>query len=359
MRSIRLASSLLLIAAACGDDGSKITTIDAAPTVDAPPDSPPLPPGCNYAELADTMNDDFSQGATGAPEMTGLTFGATPITLCGSVNSGHFASNTVDFDSYAVNVPADANVYVTLVGTGLEVPTVATLFIYGGTNYADFFGASKFEVNHGVVATGLPAGMYEFSVGVRNAADVAAPIPYKIKISTDAPDTRCAKVTAAANFTEAGDGAGNTNNDVVGIDFGAPQGTPAEALTAATTDTAEATALTIAPATNYRITGNSANNTVVGSYKDRDAFEFTTGATTNEIAIRLNWPGTTADLDYFIFPKAVPSIGGSSAAANMEPEYAVTAVKPNTSYWVWVGGYKTNAAASAYDVSICGSTFTP
>src|SRR5205085_2191506 len=97
----------------------KVEIVDSAG-----PDSfvnPPPPPGCDYGELHDDMNDDF-QGGTA--EATMLTFGTSTV-LCGKLDVTHFdATNMlVDIDSYTVDVGADALVIVRLTAPGAEALT--------------------------------------------------------------------------------------------------------------------------------------------------------------------------------------------------------------------------------------------
>ncbi len=363
MRSLRLLSTAtLLIASACGDDGGNPATIDAPNTqVDAPVDSPVNPGGCDYTEAMDATNDDFSGNvATGTPETTGKTI-TTSFTICGKLDSTHFisADQLVDIDGFVFNAASDIDVRIDLTLTGVATEYLS-LNVYTGPNLSDDVGSTaKFEGDHAVLDVHLTpsSGSFEILVFAGNGAAITAPVSYKLKVSADQPTTRCAKSTGAANYVEARDNSGNGNrgNDMVLIS--APSGS----LTADTTDLAEPTGLTIAPATSYRLTGTSTDITAMSSYKDRDTFEFTTGATTNEIGLRLNWPGITQDMDMYVYPKdTVPGLGYSIVSAKHEDEFKTFAVKPNTAYWVLVGNHITSGAGDvAYGVTVCGATFTP
>lgn len=357
MRSIRLVSlALLSLAAACGDDGPS-DTVDAPVTPDGPPDAPPLPGGCDYSELQDTTNDDVS--AAGTPETTAKTLGATSITLCGQVDSTHYAtSGLVDADGFAVNLPAGP-IRVTVSGPGLEALRDVTLGVYSGASFGTIEGETLFRGTHTFyMDTFATGGAFEFAVIAGNAAAITAPVPYKIVITVDDPAARCSKITAAANHTEGTD-TGATSNDVIDIDFSPVAGADKETLSVPTTDVVEvATGGTIGPTTNYRITGTLAETAIVGDYKDRDTFSFTTGATTDQVSIRVNWAGT-ADLDVYLFEGAIPSVGGSSKLGEMEDEFKTFAVKPSTTYWLWTGLYRLNTGPKPYDISICGADFTP
>jgi hypothetical protein len=219
-------------------------------------------------------------------------------------------------------------------------------------------GQGFFIHDHGVFSSHLVAGTYDISVEAYANADAAAAIPYKVKVAIDAPDTRCPKITAAANYTEAHDGVTNRDNDMIVVDYSAmPYYNP----TTLPTDVPEPTGIAVAAGTNYRISGSSAAVTLSGSYFDADTYLFTTGPTTDQLSIRLNWPSTTADLDDYLFPAGSTNpLQTTDNVALTEPEFRTVAVTPSTSYWLWVGAFSssTNLPAS-YDFSICGETFTP
>jgi hypothetical protein len=366
MRSIRLVTSVLLVAAACGDDGNK-GTVDAPnePPIDAAPDAPVTPVNCDYTEQADATNDDFSGNvANGVPEATGKTFTSTTTTICGKLDSGHFvaADELVDIDGFTFAASGEVDVRIDLTLTGTKTVDYLSLNVYTGPNLSDDVGTTaKFEGNHAVLDVHLSpvSGMFEVLVFAGNPTATTAPISYVAKISIDQPATRCPKSTAAATYTEQRDTAGNGHhgNDMVLIG-----GTPSQQLTADTTDLAEPTGVTVAPATSYHLTGSSADIAAMNAYKDRDTFEFTTGPSTNELAVRLNWPGTVQDLDYYVFAKdTVPMIGRSITALKREDEFKTFAVKPSTAYWVLVGNDPASLAGAAvpYDVTLCGASFTP
>src|SRR5436853_133045 len=103
-----------------------------------------------------------------------------------------------------------------------------------------------------------PAGCdYAELADAANAAAATTSIDYKLKIVVDNPTTRCGKITAAANYTEAKDGANSVGNDMVDVRY-VMGGTMNRVLTAAT-DAPEPTGIVTAAGTNYRITGTHAN----------------------------------------------------------------------------------------------------
>lgn len=362
MRPLRALCSLLVLAlAACGDDGHTHTLPDAPPTgdgsVDAALDAPPLPPGCDYAEARDTTNDDIF--ASGTPEPTGLTL-APQAVVCGQVDIAHYdaTEQVVDVDGFTVTLAADADVLLTISGAGADAISLFTLEVYGGSGFTEFQASADFYGDHGVTSVRLPAGTYEFVMAALHTAALSAPVPYEIRIATDAPDTRCPEVTTGGHV-EGGDGATSDGNDVVRIDYSAAT---VQSLTVLPTDVPEATGIVVTPANNDRLAGSLADIATPDSYEDKDTYQFTTSATTNQLAIRLTWPSTTADLDYFLFEAGtLPSIGGARRTALAGPELQTFSVKPNTSYWLLIGAYAGTSTGlpATYSATLCGAAFTP
>src|SRR6185503_19089533 len=99
---------------------------------------------------------------------------------------------------------------------------------------------------------------------------------------------------------------------------------------------------TITEGMKYRVTGTSADVTSVGDeYRDRDTYLIATGADTNELTVRVTWPGGV-DLDFLVMP--VPDGGTTpislldgTAVSMVGTELRTGAVLPSTSYWLWVG----------------------
>lgn len=386
MRSSRLLTPLLLLVPAaigCSDSGGKPDALILV--ADAKPDAPPLPPGCDFQELRDDSNDAFD--AIGSAEDSGLTFTAS-TTLCGKANSNHFEPATmadtlgiVDIDSFKVTLSADATIFVTLSGAGLE-SLRGNLRIYGGQEFDENRLFGEMHAGHTSSTVRLLAGTYEFDALFLDDVAATSDISYKIKIVPDVINTRCAELTTGG-FAEASDGAQNTNNDMIKWNYDDDQAVPPEvgliSFTPATTDAPENTAITTAPGMSYRMTGNSANNPVgdqaTDDYKDHDTFEFKTDATTNEITIRLKFPSPTADIDVAMGPKPVagdtePNLMDIANNIGVGPTEMVltSAVEPNTTYWFWVGGYKVYptsatavapATASTYEATMCAKAFAP
>jgi hypothetical protein len=338
------ALTLAVLLVACGNDNNGNTDAQGGSNM---PDAP-LP--CDYTEAGDGANAMTA-------ETTNVTVGGGDRTLCGAINPGHFntTSKTVDEDRYRVTVGSNGALLVRFFGDpGIETLSLYSVLIFDTSNPPALINGGHYDStlgDHGVFRTSLPAGSYDVVVRGQAAADLPAAINYKVRILAESP---CAAVTATANYTEANDGASNTGNDVMTVNFAAD---PSFAPTAATTDVPEATGITIDAMTPARVSGSSAS-VAAGSdqYLDRDTYQVMTGASTNELAVRLGWQGAV-DLDYIVFQDTTTTATGSSTNASTTPdEYATFAVKPNTSYWIWVGAAKgSTGQPAAYDVSMCGA----
>lgn len=344
-------------AAGCGDDNHKKPNPDAFVFQDAPPDVA-MPPACDYTEAHDTTND-YNLTTGFVPEESGIAFNGTSKTICGKINNGHFSSTnfSIDIDDYRFTVAADSDVLVTLTGPGLE--NISTVGIFSVDTGQNRVGGGYFFSDHAVFSAHLPAGTYEISAEAYANADIAAPVPYSLKIASDNPTARCPQITAAANYTEANDGAASTANDTISIDYSKNQAYGA--TTPGTTP--EPSGLTLNAGTNYRISGVSALRVANDSYLDKDTYLVTTGPTTNQLAIRVNWASTTTDLDLYVFQEGNYFPNGVAAKMMLgQDEFVTFATLPNTHYWVWVGAYTSStigAGGSPYDLSLCPETFTP
>ena len=336
--------------AACGGGDSK-RDVDAPPGDDAAIDAAPAT--CNFTEAADATNN-----TSPTAEATMLAFGAAKTTICGTIDNGHFEANNgrVDVDTYKVAVSADTDVLVHLTGAGIEA--LQRVVIQVGSTAGQQRNLAVVEGDHATLSARLPAGEYVFAVSAFAAADVTAGVPYTLTIVADAPATRCAKATAAADFTEANDGVAHNGNDMITYDGAA---NPETDITTSPADSPEPTNLTLAAGTSYRLTGSSAAVDPPDDYEDRDTFAFTTGATTTQLTIRLNWTATTVDFDYRVFPANMTlSVTGALASSPVEDEFQTFAVEPNTMYWLWVGAYDgATGQPTTYDATLCAETFTP
>jgi len=362
---------LALVIVGCGNDKPKVTTHDSnMQTVDAPP----LPPGCDYAELTDNANDNgIAQGATGVSEDTG-TAGIGKV-FCGNVDMTHYdtTSQILDVDSFQFTLAADGAIRADLVGTGLEALDDAEILITdgNGANIA-FDGSGVFLTDHGVAVAGLTAGTY--SVALFTAAAAAptstAPLPYKIKITTFT--NACTAATGTATHTE-----GATDNDVLTEKYSTSTVTGFRHETIKTTDAFEPSAITLAANTNVSISGTMSATAAIDAddYLDRDTFEFASSAGVNEVTIRLDWANKMADLDLYLLAKrTAPLTAGTNwgflAASNADsgvgaagmggPELFVTAIDASTPWWIWNAAYTgSTGLPSPYTVTICPTHVTP
>src|SRR5262249_22557166 len=133
--------------------------------------------------------------------------------------------------------------------------------------------------DHGVFRSSLAAGTYDVVVHARATADVGAPIDYKVRLLADAP---CQGIATPPAYTEAHDNADNHGNDVVAADF-----SRAAPFTMMPTGAPEMTGLTLEPGKPMRLSGSSADVAGADQFMDRDTFQLTTSATTNELSVLL------------------------------------------------------------------------
>jgi hypothetical protein len=356
MAAHRGASLIILLSlAACGDD-SNTAVRDAATSDgndhDAMTDiDAAVPATCDYTEAADGTN-----GTVTGAETTNLTL-ATKLTLCAQIDNGHFSQQVVDTDAFKFTIAADTDVIMHITGAGIDALADTLIQLRRGNAFVAF---GVVEGDHGTLIAHLPAGEYVAAMAAFNGSDLAAPVPYRLTIATDAPATRCAALTGAATYTEANDGASHNGNDV--INYNSTSNTPST-LTASTVDAPEPTNITVASGMRYLIAGSSADVNPPDDYEDRDTFAFTTGPTTTQMTVRLNWPATTVDLDYRVYPPSTTaplSIVGGLKASQSEYELETFAVKPNTTYWLWIAAEDgSTGQPAAYAATLCGETFTP
>jgi hypothetical protein len=311
----------------------------------------PLP--CDYREAGDATNNTTA-------ETSGVTIGTGTKTVCGKIEPGHFdaAQKSVDVDAFRVTAAADTSLIMQFFGDdGLASLTELSVVVRDTKALPAILAAGTFHAalaDHAAFLVELPAGDYDVSIAGSAPADIAAALEYKIRFVEDKPD-RCAPVTAAASYTEALDNADNAGNDVIAADFSKD---PQFTLTAGTTDAPEPTGLTVDAKSALRVTGSSAMVNPTDQYMDRDTFEITTGGSTDELTIRMDWMGA-ADLDYAVFEEqSTTPTGLSNISANGTNERSTFAVKPSTKYWVWVGSFD-GGAPTTYDLSICGGRLPP
>jgi hypothetical protein len=342
-------------AAACGGDAPPSDPDAHRASDGALPDA--LPPPCDHQEA-----DDLGNGTPADGEATGLTVGADGVRICGQLDvRAPATSGLVDADAYRVTIANPGSYLVRIaadVGTTLPFVDSFTQLASGGPTALR--GSGIHVGGHLVYALELEAGEQTVVVRGFHEREPDAPVPYRIRILPDDPQTRCAHLAGTPTYREAGDGAGNTGNDVVQVVW-APQ--LATTLTPSTSDAPEpsASALAITAGMSYRADGvlNTPNGGGIDEYLDRDTYLIATGANTRELSIRVNWAGDDADLDLLLFP--VPSgtrppvvLAESATIRTRGPEFLTHAVLPSTTYWLWIGNYAGSAEPTAYDVTLCG-----
>src|ERR1043165_1260898 len=326
---MRVHLALLLALAACGDDAGSTT--------------PDAPAG---------GGSDAANGASATPEATGITHAAKTI-LCGTVNTGHYdaVEELVDQDIYKLTFSADTDIIIHFTGNPQGRDELAGQVAQTSARA----GYGTYVKDHGALVAHVTAGDWYIVLGAfKTATDAQAGHGYRIQIETDTLG-RGAQETQGG-FPEAGDGTGK-GNDMIEYDA---EATPTKRLTTTTADMPEATGVAAAPGMSYRLTGTAENVDTTDDYMDRDTYEFTTGPTTNELSVRLNWPGTTRDFDFLVVPQGtVTPIATGLDNLNMEDEFETFSVKPNTTYWLWIGVYDGAPLPTTYDATLCGATWTP
>jgi hypothetical protein len=365
-RSLAVVLILSAEIAACGGGGSKQTPVDAKLDIDAStadaavtgPDAAATPAGCDYGEQMDANNDD-TYATSGSAETTNLTLNATPLVLCGDINAGHYDATDmlVDYDAYTIAVGTEGDALLELSAPGAAALDAVNVQVYDSNG--DFVVEADFIGDHGAASMHLPADTYEVDVAAFNSVAISATSHYQVKISPEVFDTRC-PVGSVVGYTESHDGAGGTGNDMVDVSYD-QNGAAVAVLTAATTDTVEATGITVGSSTNYLIDGSS--TTVIPrateSYLDEDTYSFTTGAATNQIAIRVDWATAGSDdYDWFLFEENSANIVASSNTTSTSgPEADTISVNPSTAYWLWVSPFNTSTVSESYQLTICGESF--
>jgi hypothetical protein len=233
--------ALVVIAlAACGDDSGS-AGVDGA--VDSPTGNGDGGDGsiqvmCGYTEQADATNS-----AVAAAEASMLTLAASPIVICGTLNTGHYDSTNdlVDADGFGFTVGAESDVILHLTGSGLSTPDRTVVQILPQSGNA-VFGFGIVEGDHATMIRHLQAGNYVLGVYALNPAATSAPIDYRVAIAIDTP--RCATKTGTPDHPE---GTDNGANDVIEYSFTT---NPESKLTAVTNDAPESTGITVAPGTS-------------------------------------------------------------------------------------------------------------
>jgi hypothetical protein len=138
--------------------------------------------------------------------------------------------------------------------------------------------------------------------------------------------------------------------------------------TSSALDMPEPTGITVVPDMSYHIVGTNQAApsgpppaSWMDSFQDRDVYEVTASSTTNEMAVRLNWPGNTAGFDLFVFEQdGIVEKATGWYAGKVEDEFTTFAVNPGAKYWIWAGADDASTGQPInYDLTVCGAKFTP
>jgi hypothetical protein len=359
MHSARLIAFLALTTFACGDNHDQQLPPDAR-QADAAVDA--AVPTCEYTEAMDADNDALF-GTSNGEDTALMHAGTAKQTICGKINSNHYDANSqlIDVDSFIVHVTNMGGTRLTLTGAGAEALGLVLIEIDDVT--LGDYEVGTFVGDHAVTAIDLVPGDYLVQVSAFDDMAPTADVAYRLTMNPDNAATRCPKSTAAASHTENADGITSDMNDVYEVRYGGAAN-PKRAFTAALTDQPESVTAAIAANMSYRISGDLSDPTVTpaswaDSFKERDTYAITTGATTKELGVRLNWAGTTADLDVLVFPmNDLVDFADAYDNRSMEDEFVTFAVKPSTTYWFFVGADDSSTVPVAYDLTVCGGSFT-
>jgi hypothetical protein len=323
---VRLLVSVLLLAA-CGDNGDP----------------------CDYHEADDTGN-------ASSAEPTSITVGERARSVCGAIDGGHYdpVRHAVDSDAFRVTVAGSGELLVELSGDELGVLDEVSVRLFDTapepTLLAEGALAPAFADRAAFVAHVSP-GDVDVVVEARAGGDLQGTLDYRVRLAND-PSLACPAQQGNPRYVEARDGSDDTGNDVALVDFAqSPSFTPDPSSAPEPTD------FPITAGYAYRISGVAGPGGRGDAYLDRDTYAIATDDTTNELAIRLDWPDNTVDLDYILFqPDTLAPIAVAARASTSDHEFAVVAVQPSTTYWLWVGRYAKpqGGPAADYDVTVCG-----
>lgn len=346
-----------VLALGCGGDDS--SAVDAnEPLADAPPVTD-APSRCDHREADDAGNDATA-------ESTEQAIGDGTLTICGRIDARAPAGGVVDVDRYGFTTIGSEAVIVRLHAPGgTALAQITSTVTTGG----DLAGSGVFVGNHLVYLARLDTGAYVVTVEARDDAAPTSALDYELEIAVDDPATRCVAPTGEAAYTEAADGAGNSDNDMVRVSWSEPTivQTPDSPTADAPEPSGEELAITAGMA--YQVAGELGVNveaaTHADDYLDRDTYLIVTGAQSNELTIRVAWEGDDADLDVLLFAEPpgpnVPPVflGAGTTIGTTGPELDTTATLPSTRYWLWIGNFNGSAQPKPYEATLCGARFEP
>ena len=114
----------------------------------------------------------------GTAENTSLTFGTSPVVICGEGNSGHYDSENLDYDAYTVMVAAAGN--ATLMLSATEPPSLSLFDVsildsgLRGKGRATLAGSASVQ---------LTPGSYRLEIRVQNPTPIGSSFSYKIMLT--------------------------------------------------------------------------------------------------------------------------------------------------------------------------------
>jgi hypothetical protein len=314
--------------------------------------APPSVVNCDgYAEEKDGGNNAVSPDANGSAEGTGQNV-SDGVEVCGRLNVNHFAGGVVDVDTFSFDVPTATEIFATVELFDDAPAEVLELVVTSGTVTQRVTGTPQ----RAAVALKLPAGKATVSLVVRNASALTQELPYVISVREDDSAERCAKVAPAAadgEYAESEDGAGNDGNDFIRPD----PAIETQSLTDSADDLIEDTGLSLLSGTDSLITGTLAQVSHGDAYLDGDAYQIK--AYDDQLTVRVDWAGSTSDLDIWLFKQSnLRPVGRATQAVKSGPEQLTVAVEHGQAYWLWVGASSDSMGLPKnYEVSLCARSF--
>ncbi|HUQ01138.1 MAG TPA: hypothetical protein VM261_01525 [Kofleriaceae bacterium] len=342
LHALLFASVAPALAVGCGGGDDDEALVDGATPLDSGSDGAPA--DCH------PESDDSRNGTTSEP--TGAVFAGQRIAVCGNVDVDQPSGDVVDRDLYQVTVAPNAPVVVRLTAPlGGEVDRL-DLIVRDASGPRSI---ARVRAGNAVTALLLQQGEYTLGVEAHDAQAVTS-FPYRIEMFADNPAMRCPPMTGGTIHAETNESAvGHRANDVIDVRQQPP--VLVASATSDTSDAPDATGVAVTAGSRFAITGTSAGVVSTGDeYRDRDTYALYTGATTNQLDIRVVWTGGIADLDVLVFEDGKPTDPmGTPSAALIGEEIVVTAVAPQSQYWLWVGGSKRSTSLPVdYTVHVCG-----
>ncbi len=304
---------------------------------------------CGYHEQDDTSD----------VEMTGLSVDDHALNVCGSIDGGHYDGTlgVVDRDAYRVTVGGTGELLVEFTGDPeLSIFDAVSVRVFDTGSPAQLLGQGGLDLtvaDHGAFLAQVPPGDVDVVVEARASSDLVGSVPYRVRL-LPGPSALCPHSAASPSYVEAKDGANQTGNDVALVDFTKSPAVVGDG------SSPEDTQLSVHAGSAARVTGVAGSIGRGDQYLDRDTYAVTTDDTTDELAIRLDWPDTTLDMDILVLdPSTLEPIAAATRASTAAPELVFAAVRPRTRYLVWIGrfGMPPGPASEPYDVTVCGNYF--